>query len=83
MNGAITTEFDPDAEPEKVAALMPQIQAYAVADAVRTRSPARQATTYEPTAGVAEGRDAAACGAAGPGLQEQHRPLPAASAAAV
>ena len=49
MNGAITTEFDPDAEPEKVAAIMPQIQAYAVVDAVKTVT-CRQATTYEPTA---------------------------------
>ena len=30
MNGAITTEFDPDAEPEKKAALLPEIAAYAV-----------------------------------------------------
>ena len=35
MNGAITTEFDPDAEPEKKAALLPEIAAYAVVDIVR------------------------------------------------
>ena len=29
MNGAITTEFDPDAEPEKKAELLPEIAAYA------------------------------------------------------
>lgn len=49
MNGAITTEFDPEAEPEKVAELMPQIKAYAVTEAVKTVT-CRQATTYEPTA---------------------------------
>ena len=36
MNGAITTEFDPDAEPEKKAALLPEIAAYAVVNAVKT-----------------------------------------------
>ena len=49
MNGAITTEFDPEAEPEKVAALLPQIEAYAVTDAVKTVTCA-EAQTYEPTA---------------------------------
>ena len=34
MNGAITTEFDPETEPEKLAALMPIIKAYAVTGAV-------------------------------------------------
>ena len=48
MNGAITTEFDPDAEPEKKAALLPQIAAYAVVDAVKTVT-CREAKTYEPT----------------------------------
>ena len=49
MNGAITTEFDPEAEPEKVAELMPQIKAYAVTEAVKTVT-YREAKTYEPTA---------------------------------
>ena len=49
MNGAITTEFDPEAEPEKVAELMPQIKAYAVTEAVKTVT-CREAKTYEPTA---------------------------------
>ncbi|MGN0974871.1 MAG: carbamoyl phosphate synthase small subunit [Gemmiger sp.] len=34
MNGAITTEFDPAAEPERLAALMEQINTYAVTGAV-------------------------------------------------
>ena len=54
MNGAITTEFDPDAEPEKKAALLPEIAAYAVVDAVKTVT-CRQAVTYEPTAAGAWG----------------------------
>ena len=41
MNGAITTEFDPDAEPEKKAALLPEIAAYAVVDASRPSPAAR------------------------------------------
>lgn len=49
MNGAITTEFDPEAEPEKVAALLPQIEAYAVTEAVKTVT-CSEAKTYEPTA---------------------------------
>lgn len=49
MNGAITTEFDPEAEPEKVAELMPQIKVYAVTEAVKTVT-CREAKTYEPTA---------------------------------
>ena len=49
MNGAITTEFDPDAEPEKKAALLPEIAAYAVVDAVKAVT-CREAVTYEPTA---------------------------------
>ena len=35
MNGAITTEFDPAAEPERLAQLMPAIQGYAVTGAGR------------------------------------------------
>ena len=54
MNGAITTEFDPDAEPEKKAALLPEIAAYAVVNAVKTVT-CSEAKTYEPTA-------AGACG---------------------
>ena len=38
MNGAITTEFDPDAEPDKLTALMPGINAYAVTDAITSVS---------------------------------------------
>ena len=53
MNGAITTEFDPDAEPEKKAALLPEIAAYAVVDAVKTVT-CREAVTYEPTAAGAK-----------------------------
>ena len=49
MNGAITTEFDPEAEPEKVAELLPRIAAYAVTEAVKTVT-CREAKTYEPTA---------------------------------
>ncbi len=49
MNGAITTEFDPEAEPDKAAELLPRIQAYAVTDAVKTVTCA-QPRTYEPTA---------------------------------
>ena len=49
MNGAITTEFDPEAEPDKVAALLPQIEAYAVTEAVKTVT-CSEAKTYEPTA---------------------------------
>ena len=54
MNGAITTEFDPDAEPEKKAALLPEIAAYAVVNAVKAVT-CSEAKTYEPTA-------AGACG---------------------
>ena len=54
MNGASTTEFDPDAEPEKKAALLPEIAAYAVVDAVKTVT-CREAVTYEPTAAGAWG----------------------------
>ena len=54
MNGAITTEFDPDAEPEKKAALLPEIAAYAVVDAVKTVT-CREAVTYEPTVAGAWG----------------------------
>ena len=54
MNGAITTEFDPDAEPEKKAALLPEIAAYAVVDAVKAVT-CREAVTYEPTAAGAWG----------------------------
>ena len=54
MNGAITTEFDPEAEPEKVAALLPQIEAYAVTEAVKTVT-CSEAKTYEPTAQGARG----------------------------
>ena len=54
MNGAITTEFDPDAEPEKKAALLPEIAAYAVINAVKAVT-CSEAKTYEPTA-------AGACG---------------------
>ena len=49
MNGAITTEFDPAAEPEKAAALLPQIKAYAVTEAVASVT-CRAPQTFEPTA---------------------------------
>ncbi|MFR3226940.1 MAG: carbamoyl phosphate synthase small subunit, partial [Blautia massiliensis (ex Durand et al. 2017)] len=49
MNGAITTEFDPEAEPEKTAALLPQISAYAVTGAVAAVT-CKKPETYEPTA---------------------------------
>ena len=54
MNGAITTEFDPSTDTEKLAALMEQIKPYAVTDAVVSVS-CKEPTTFEPTAGVAEG----------------------------
>ena len=54
MNGAITTEFDPNADTEKMAALMEQIKPYAVTDAVVSVS-CKEPATFEPTAGVAEG----------------------------
>ena len=57
MNGAITTEFDPDAEPEKKAALMPAITAYAVTEAVATVTCAAP-RTFEPTTNVIDGREA-------------------------
>ena len=54
MNGAITTEFDPAAEPERLAQLMPAIQGYAVTGAVAATT-CREAKTYEPAGGLAEG----------------------------
>ncbi len=56
MNGAITTEFDPDAEPEKKAALMPAITAYAVTEAVAAVTCAAP-KTFEPTTNVIGGRE--------------------------
>lgn len=56
MNGAITTEFDPDAEPEKKAALMPAIAAYAVTEAVATVT-CTAPKTFEPTTNVIDGRE--------------------------
>ena len=56
MNGAITTEFDPDAEPEKKAALMPAITAYAVTEAVATVTCAAP-KTFEPTTNIIDGRE--------------------------
>ena len=56
MNGAITPEFDPDAEPEKKAALMPAITAYAVTEAVATVTCAAP-KTFEPTTNVIDGRE--------------------------
>ena len=54
MNGAITTEFDPAAEAEKLAALMAEIKPYAVTGAVAAVT-CKQPSTFEPTAGLAEG----------------------------
>ena len=54
MNGAITTEFDPNTDAEKLAALMEQIKPYAVTDAVVSVT-CKEPRTFEPTAGVAEG----------------------------
>lgn len=54
MNGVITTEFDPAAEPEKLAAVMQEITAYAVRGAVAGVT-CKNPATYEPTAAVAEG----------------------------
>ena len=56
MNGAVTTEFDPDAEPEKKAALMPAITAYAVTEAVAAVTCAAP-KTFEPTTNVIDGRE--------------------------
>ena len=53
MNGAITTEFDPETEPEKLAALMPIIKAYAVTGAVDAVT-CTEPQCFAPTAGVAE-----------------------------
>lgn len=47
MNGAITTEFDPAAEPERLAALMQAIRAYAVTGAVEAVT-CRQPQDYNP-----------------------------------
>ncbi len=57
MNGAITTEFDPETEPEKLAALMPIIKAYAVTGAVDAVT-CTEPQCFAPTAGVAEGEGA-------------------------
>ena len=54
MNGAITTEFDPNADAEQLAALMAEIKPYAVTGAVAAVT-CQQAETFEPTAGLAEG----------------------------
>ena len=54
MNGAITTEFDPGADAEKLAALMAEIKPYAVTDAVISVT-CREPATFEPTGGLAEG----------------------------
>ena len=54
MNGAITTEFDPAADAEKLAALMAEIKPYAVTGAVAAVT-CKQPSTFEPTAGLAEG----------------------------
>ena len=54
MNGAITTEFDPNADAEKLAALMAEIKPYAVTGAVAAVT-CKQPSTFEPTAGLAEG----------------------------
>lgn len=56
MNGAITTEFDPNTDKQALEALMPQIRAYAVTGAVDAVTCA-QRQTYAPTAGVAEGEE--------------------------
>ena len=68
MNGAITTEFDPETEPEKLAALMPIIKAYAVTGAVDAVT-CTEPQCFAPTAGVAGGRRTAAHCPAGPWLQ--------------
>ena len=54
MNGAITTEFDPNADAEKLAALMAEIKPYAVTGAVAAVT-YKEPSTFEPTAGLAEG----------------------------
>ena len=54
MNGAITTEFDPNADAEKLAALMAEIKPYAVTGAVAAVT-CKEPSTFEPTAGLAEG----------------------------
>ena len=54
MNGAITTEFDPHTDAERLAPLMETIRAYAVTEAVDTVT-CKAPETYEPTGGVAEG----------------------------
>ena len=54
MNGAITTEFDPNADAEQLAALMAEIKPYAVTGAVAAVT-CKQPSTFKPTAGLAEG----------------------------
>ena len=54
MNGAITTEFDPAADPDRLASLMQQIQGYAVRGAVKATTCAG-AETYPATAAPKDG----------------------------
>lgn len=54
MNGAITTEFDPAAQPGRLAALLEQVRGYTVAGAVAAVT-CTAPQTFEPAGGLAEG----------------------------
>ncbi len=75
MNGAITTEFDPETEPEKLAALMPIIKAYAVTGAVDAVT-CTEPQCFAPHCRCGGGRRTAAHCPAGPWLQKEHCALP-------
>ena len=82
MNGAITTEFDPETEPEKLAALMPIIKAYAVTGAVDAVT-CTEPQCFAPHCRCGGGRRTAAHCPAGPWLQKRTLCAACVSAAAV
>ena len=56
MNGAITTEFDPEQQQERLSQLMPTIRKYAVTGAVAAVT-CTEPQCFAPTAGVAQGEE--------------------------
>ena len=56
MNGAITTEFDPEQQQERLSQLMPAIRKYAVTGAVAAVT-CTEPQCFAPTAGVAQGEE--------------------------
>ncbi|MCI6247759.1 glutamine-hydrolyzing carbamoyl-phosphate synthase small subunit [bacterium] len=56
MNGAITTEFDPEQQQERLSQLMPAIRKYAVTGAVAAVT-CTEPQRFAPTAGVAQGEE--------------------------